>query len=314
MRKWYGGKIMTRLSRRRAIAALSGAAFLEATGVLHAGTGGRVLVCLRLADAMDGIGLVQEGGPAGLIPIESFQTQEKYGMDPALAALQPLFVSRALAVIQEPAGPAARDYVKGGFSAPDWMIRGVGATVLESQGHAFGFRSGLLMLNKYLPIAKPEQQLDNEALLAASRKGNFLFPNTGVGRQLRQVAGILASGAAASEVMFVVSIGGAVAVGDLGWQRSARLVQMSQALAVFHAVTEQLRLASHVTTFTDVDETVPSAMTRTRLVLGGGVIGGEVYKMTDGTEASDILAEWMGMAARNPRYSKPGVAQPRFLF
>ena len=127
------------------------------------------------------------------------------------------------------------------------------------------------------------------AALAAGPRPATAFPSTTLGRQLQQVASILAVRGALgrSRQLFFVSLGGFdTHSGQLSTQENL-LSQASQALAAFHAATVELGLEEAVTTFTlsDFGRTLqPNAGGGTdhawgshQLVLGGAVRGGEIY-------------------------------------
>lgn len=276
-------------SRRAALAALAGA--IPVAGVLRgAGLWKRALVCIRLVDGLDAAGILEPGG--GLTVAS--ESQQRVGLHASLSGMRRLFDQRSVALIQEsPDAAVDRDYVQGGFTAPGWMLRAAGANVLRSAGSAFPFRSGLLVLTpgkSLQSVLTPAatEALDNPEMLAHAQLEKFSFPDTPLGRQLRQAAGILAS--SSGQMMAVASLAGSVTIGDAETQRAARLRQLDQALAAFQAALEGLNIAPLVTTFTDSD-TVAAAP---RIVMGWAVAGGQIYSASGQERAGATLARWAG--------------------
>jgi hypothetical protein len=146
---------------------------------------------------------------------------------------------------------------------------------------------------------------DQPSLLAAGRQGDFSFPDTSLGRQLRQVAGLLASGGGTQRV-YVASLGGSSVVGDSNAQRAARLRTLGDAMAAFQNALDGMRVGSSVATYTDADLRLTSARERTRFVMGRTVLGGELYNLS-GSSGNLALAEWAGF----PGAGAPGV---RFVY
>ena len=188
-----------------------------------------------------------------------------------------MFDRGALAVLVEPGmGETDRDFVAGGYAAPGWMMRAIGADVLHSEGKALGLSNGLLVLT-------PNGAVGTQSQIPVT------FPNTHIGRQLRQAAGLIA-GASGTLQLFVASLGGAVVAGDQEAQTAGLLTQLTAAMAAFQIAMEQAGLASDVVVYTDPDK---AGAGRVRLVAGGSVIGGEVYTMKR-QQLDAALAAWVG--------------------
>lgn len=276
---------MALLSRRLALAQLAGVAC--GTSVLGAsGRIRRALVCIRLSERQDGARILTSAAD----------------LDPALAGLRLAWDQGALAAVREPEEAAGRGYVAGGFSAPAWMMEAAGASVADSLGRAFTFRSGLLALT---PVRQSLEygQFENPRLIAASQ-GEFELPQTAIGRQLSQVAGLLANRALA-QAMFVVSHGGPAGSGDADHQSEVRLKRLGDAAGAFYGVIRRLGLEADTAMFTDSD--LPAAGS-TRLVLGGSVLGGQVYAGTQ-VQSNLALARWAGVET-----SGVEAGGPRFLY
>jgi uncharacterized protein (DUF1501 family) len=237
----------------------------------------------------------------GTLRIVSATSQKQFGMHPGLAAVRGLYDRRSIALLQDPDGAAPGadwDYVMDGFTAPGWMVKAAG------KNSAHTFRSGLLMLTP-AGSSIPAGQIDNAAALEASRQGNFVFPNTSIGRQLRQVAGLLTASVAARP-LFVASLGGAVTVGGPEEQRTGRLRQLGEAMAAFQDAVSAMGIASDVITFTDTDVRAAVHGPSTRLIMGASVLGGEVYSLSGGwREAEATLADWAGYRQPTPLVGAP---------
>jgi uncharacterized protein (DUF1501 family) len=129
----------------------------------------------------------------------------------------------------------------------------------------------------------------NTALTAAPT-WTTAFPGTNLGDQLKQVANIIsvrgASGLNMRRQVFFVSLGGFDTHDDQIDAHTGLLAQLSQALHAFNAATEQMNLASSVTTFTasDFGRTLSTNGDGTdhgwgghHIVMGGAVRGGRFY-------------------------------------
>jgi hypothetical protein len=273
-------------SRRAVLATIAGAALHPGGALKGATAGNRSLVCVRLVSDT-GFSMLTPGGLAGgSCTVTSALSRQRIGLQQGLAEAGRLFESRTVALVEETAGvDPERGFVPEGFTAPAWMLRAAGASVTDAP-HAFGFRSGLLMLAPDGSGAR----LDDAGLLAQARRGNFAFPDTAIGRQLRQVAGLLAADSGPRH--FVASLGATVTVGEMADQAAERMRQLGAALAAFQTAIQTIGVAYDVTTFTEPDLR-DAAGRRLRLIMGGRVLGGELYQR-EGVEVDGVLAEWAG--------------------
>jgi uncharacterized protein (DUF1501 family) len=133
---------------------------------------------------------------------------------------------------------------------------------------------------------KNAQQL--RATLADAPALTTVFPDTDLGRQLKQVAQIISlrSRLGASRQIFFCSQGGYDNHSDLLPSQAGNLEQLGAALAAFYKATEALGVAGQVTSFTSSEfgrtfnsnSTIGSdhAWGSHHLVIGGGVRGGEM--------------------------------------
>jgi hypothetical protein len=248
-------------------------------------------------------------GPTGgsFISLTSATSQERFGLDSSLVSIGRLFERRSVALLQETeldASDGAWDYVQGGYTAPAWITKAANVSVTSSANKAFTFGSGLLMLAPS-GLSLEGSAYDNPSLLAACRQGDFSFPDSSLGRQLRQVAGLLASDPGGQRV-FVASLGGSLVVGDAAAQRAARFRVLSEAMVALQDALDQMRMGSSVATFTDSDVRLISPRERTRLVMGRNVLGGEVYHL-QGSSGTQGLAEWAG-------YGNASSSDVRFVY
>ena len=258
-------------SRRQIVGGL--AAAVLGGKLATASSARRSVVAIRLATA-DSRDFLLAQSP---IAVTSAKSRINFGLHPSLSEARRMFDSGALAVLVEPGeGDTDRDFVAGGYSAPGWMMRAVGADVLHSEGKAFGLSSGLLLLTA-------------NGMVGRESRIPVAFPNTHIGRQLRQAAGLIAGGTGPVQ-LFVASMGGAVLAGDREAQTAGQLAQLTAAMMAFQRAMEETRLASDVVAYTDPDK---AGAGRVRLVAGGSVIGGEVYTMKR-QQSDAALAAWAG--------------------
>lgn len=284
---------------------------------LHAQSGGRrALVCIYLNGGNDSNNMVVPMDPAEydayagarrelalasneLLPIASMRSGAQYGLHPGLGELRDLYQQGKMAIVantgHEQPGKAAGhhsagavDYLTDGFIAPAWAsrwsgIRGTGAG-------AYTFDSGVSLV---APGAPPSggRRHENHAL-RLSMEGSISglsFPNTGLGRGLRDVAALIATGASwgmQRQVLTVPLSGFDTHSGQLA--RQDRLFrELSQATAAFYRAVESMELAESVLIFTETEfnrSVFPNSTQGTdhgwgghHLVIGGGVRAAGVY-------------------------------------
>lgn len=128
------------------------------------------------------------------------------------------------------------------------------------------------------------------ALLRSSGAGtvNTVFPGTSLGRQLQQVARVIAlrGSVGMRRQVFFVQLGGFDTHSGQSWQHWDLLRQLSEAMAAFHDATVELGVSQQVTSFTQSEfgrSLQPSGSGTDHgwgnhhLLMGGAVRGGEVY-------------------------------------
>ena len=284
------------------LASLAGAAFHSGGLLKGASTGQRSLVFIRLASD-SGLAAIGPDASGHSLPVTIAGSGQQIALHPALVDVQGLFARGFLALVDETAaGGPLRGYAPNGFGAPQWLLQAAGVSVTSAQ-HAYGFSSGLLMLTTGPAIAG--SHLDNPSLLTQANRSNFVFPNSSIGRQLRQVAGLLS--ASGGPRHFVVSLGASLTVGGAADQASERLRQLDAALPAFAEATYAIGLAAGVTTVTDPD-VCSGAGHRLLMVAGGRVLGGQLYSLGS-SDVDGQLAPWAGLGS-----ALPSASIARFLY
>jgi uncharacterized protein (DUF1501 family) len=216
------------------------------------------------------------------LAIRSRVSQAAYTLHPSLTGVERLFTGGSAAILQEDASVTEElGYLQGGYAGPAWMLQGAGASIKDPAPTSTG---GLLVLPARAPAAS-----------------GLAFPNTAIGQQLRQVAGSLAGGG--TQFVAVASTGGPVTTGDSAAQTAGRLKQLDDALVAFYAAVRELGVERDVVVFTSA----ATATGRARIVLGGGVAGGEVYPVSGNQQAGVALATWAGYSAASVL---PGASAP----
>jgi len=128
------------------------------------------------------------------------------------------------------------------------------------------------------------------ALLRSSGAGtvNTVFPGTDLGRQLQQVARVIAlrGSVGVRRQVFFVQLGGFDTHSSQGWQHWDLLRQLGEAMSAFYNATTELGVSQLVTSFTQSEfgrSLQPSGSGTDHgwgnhhLILGGAVKGGQVY-------------------------------------
>ena len=271
---------------------------LEQVGGASTAPGNRALVCIYLF-----------GGEGG-------------SYLPDVAELKALHRKQALAVVRNVAPPArstsvastpgeimAQQYqplrfLPDGFATLEWAARKAGINAVSGAG-AFTFQSGVSML--CLDGAAPEgDQFENTALRAAIGKVKPLqtsFPNTGLGRQLQDVTGLLQAGRrlGLNRPVFLCTANGFTASAERTSNLSARQRDLGEAMAAFYHATVELGLERQVTTYTDAE--VPrepgASYSISRLIIGGAALEGDASRFN--ALAADTFAgsleTWHGLSA-----------------
>jgi uncharacterized protein (DUF1501 family) len=140
-----------------------------------------------------------------------------------------------------------------------------------------------------------QQALDISAAFQTDPVINTVFPNTGLGNQLRQVAKVIKLNQTSPAVnlqrqIFFVSQGGYDTHQDQGVDQGNNFLQLSQALLAFYNSTVELGLQQNITTFTlsdfgrTLEESGDTGGVGTdhgwgahQFVIGDGVLGGNFH-------------------------------------
>jgi len=152
--------------------------------------------------------------------------------------------------------------------------------------------------------------LNNASLLSTNPVLKTVFPATGLGNQLAQVAKVISisSSLGLSRQIFFCSLGGFDTHGGQLTTQSGLLNQFSQALNAFYDATQEMGVANQVTTFTESDFSRTLSPTSNNgsdhawgshhLVLGGAVQGGQIFGKFPtfelaGPDDADVRGRWI---------------------
>jgi uncharacterized protein (DUF1501 family) len=172
-------------------------------------------------------------------------------------------------------------YLPGGYVSPGWATDGDTIT-----GFPNGRGTSLVAPGSRRAHGRDEELVQRG--ISAGRGIRTPFPETGIGQQLKQVAGVLAAGGNAdSGQVFLAQLGGFATSSSQMDRHSALLRQLSDAMGAFYRATVDLGISNRVVTYTDTEFSrtlAPNAKNGTdrgwgghQLVMGGSVIGGEVH-------------------------------------
>ncbi len=285
-----------------------------------AGSSHRVLVCVYLFGGNDANNMVVplsqydayargRGDLAlatgDLLRIRAGSTQEEYGLHPSLSELQPLFQAGSMAVVSNVGhvdgtrvAPGHLDptlrYVRPGFAAPGWteasgQVFAQFPALRQSAAERAARASGVTVVSPGISLTPRDHAGLSAAATEVARSLRTQFPDTSLGAQLQQVAGLIKSGSQAgmSRQVFFCGMGGfATSVRQSG-PHAALLRDLSASMSAFFRATEELGVAGNVTAYTDSEFSrtlAPNKFGGTdpawgghQLVLGGSVLGGDVY-------------------------------------
>ncbi len=268
-----------------------------------ASRGRRSVVCIYMLGGNDSAAMLASGASAA-----------SPGFHPALEEVRALFDSRVLAVVANvgdsasgPDGPRRRfdpalAYLPQGYLTLSWAAGMAGSGLKTAAFTQFpnllaaGSRANTSLL---VPGG-----VSSDQVLAALNQDTLRteFPDTSLGRQLQQVARVLASGLTGG--IYVCPMAAPPVFGNPAARETTRLRELSSAMAAFHSSTLSLGVANSVTTFT-ASEIHPAATARGggyEFALGGAVAGGDVFGNTDGLTPGAsrerylaTVAHWFGM-------------------
>ena len=252
-----------------------------------------------------------------LLPVQAAATQEQYAFHPAMPEMPALFQSGTLAVVANAGGvegapsidPSLR-YLRPGYVLPGWAVDSVrlpepqvadgtppplpiytGFPNLRSDNRSAtrNLTNSLAMLAPGVVLSGADRnRLVQESATAAAtlRTG---FPDTALGAQLSQVAGLLKAGPqfGMRNQAFLCGFGRFATGANQLAPHAALLNELSSAMAAFYRATDEMGRAQSVTTYTDSEygrTLQPNPQSGTdpawgshHLVMGGSVLGGNVY-------------------------------------
>jgi uncharacterized protein (DUF1501 family) len=237
--------------------------------------------------------------PAGsLLPVRALRSQTAYGFHPAMGEVQNLFRLGVLGVVANAGAPqcppasvhdySALRFFREGLAIPAWAADQAAVPIA---GHSvMGFDRSMALL-PMSGAGEGNGSARREALAHASTEVAFRtqFPETFIGKSLRQVAAIIRTGrdSGTGGQVFLVPFPN---FDTHSWQ-AARLTdlfgQLSSAMNAFYEATLEMGVAGDVTTVTDSEfgrSLFPNASHGTdhgwgnhHLVMGAAVSGGDIY-------------------------------------
>jgi uncharacterized protein (DUF1501 family) len=298
--------------------------------VLRAATAGdRSVVCIYLTGGSDGNSLVAplEGAVyhtyrqlrgklafrvEDLLRVRGVVNPGEYGFHPALTDLRDLFSRGVLGVVANVGAPRSSSaalhnynsmtFLPGGFMTPNFAAAQAGINAANSDGF-LGSSRGISMV----PLDGGRSMAHNReefSRAAANLKLNTVFPDTPLGRGLRDVAAYIQSGIARRAV-YTVPMSGFDMHSDQPQREQPLLRELGSAMAAFYAATEEMGVSRHVVTYTDSEfgrSITPNATNGTEdgwgnhhLVMGATALGGDIHgKFPDMTaSARDANGGWV---------------------
>jgi hypothetical protein len=226
---------------------------------------------------------------------------------PNVAALKALHRDEVLAVVRNVEPPVrsaslasapgavveqqyeALRFLPNGFVTLEWAAQNAGISPRTGAG-AFTFRSGVSMVARNSRGFQGDQ-FENTVLRQAMHSAAPLrtsFPDTTVGRQLRDVTRLLqASGTLClNRPVFVCTSNGFTRSARKAGTLAPRYRDLGEAMAAFYDATVELGLERQVTTYTDAEFSFErSTRMSSRMILGGAAME------CDGLKSSKLAAD-----------------------
>jgi uncharacterized protein (DUF1501 family) len=302
----------------------------------------------------------------GLRPIEAIHQQATYGLPTEMPEVAALYTSKALAVVANVgdtphpltkaqyltnpgmvpgdafahSGNSKRAYLRGAMVSPAWVPGAVQETLDTFQQRVFTFSTGVTSAATSGSWFQGTRH-DDPALLNVMNSIHVStpFPNTGLGRMLLQAVKLAAAGPMLGLGRQIINcpMGGWDTHSNELPQLTSLHIELSQALGAFYQAAQQLHLWNDIIAFTATEFNRKLAPNRFggsdhawgghRLVLGGGVRGGDVYGMfpslvlggpddvsgqgtwlptTASTQLALTLANWWGLSGTELSTAFPG--------
>lgn len=221
--------------------------------------------------------------------------------------LEPWSVSRLLRTARNPMADryAPLRFLPNGFATLEWAARLGGVDPFSGKG-AFTFKSGLSLVAPGTLIHGA--QFENQHLRAAADAAvvERAFPRSSMGRQLEDVARLLAARKtlAMSKQVFLVSAAALHSGVRAAGMVDARYRDLAQSLKAFHDATSALGLSHRVVTYTDSDLTVGSH--GAKLVLGPAGSDRKMTASMSHDSYAGAMAWRFGIKADSVREQFPG--------
>ena len=301
-----------------------------------------------------------------LRPIDAAHQRATYGLPSEMTEVAALYTSKALAVVANVgdsprpltkmqylanpgivasdtfahSGNSKRAYLHGGAVSLAWAPAAVQETPEAFGQRVFKFSTGVTSAatsgSWFQGTRRDEPELLN---VMNSIHVSTPFPNSGLGRMLLQAVKLAAAGPMLGLGRQIVNcpMGGWDTHVDELTQLTKLHVELSQALGAFYQAAQELHLWNNVTAFTTTEfnrKLAPNRLAGSdhawgghRLVLGGGVRGGDVYGMfpslelggpddvsgqgtwlptTASMQLALILANWWGLSGTDLLAAFPG--------
>ncbi|WP_414662971.1 DUF1501 domain-containing protein [Horticoccus sp. 23ND18S-11] len=177
------------------------------------------------------------------------------------------------------------DLSANGLSA--WPASAAAAKVQALQ-EIVTFNSGLALVQAANDVRADGLELNGMLTGLGSGSVATVFPGTGIGQQLKQVAQIIRLRAATgmNRQVFFCALGGFDTHSAQSWAHMDLLRQLADGMAAFYNATAEMGIADKVTTFTasEFGRTLQPSGSGTdhgwgnhQLIMGGAVRGGELY-------------------------------------
>jgi len=308
---------MAGLGSRLALRAEDSAALDRAVVCIYL-YGGKYQFLSPLVRVRNGAAPKLSASQAALIKIAG-TTGPVYGLDPALPELLSLFQSRVAAFVLNtattltaPAGDPGLAFFPNGFAASAWAASVAGVTLDNPANIITGLpeESGITLLTP--GIFNSEDDAGRDDLRAAAQSKQFAdhFPDTRLGRRLSQITSLLQTAASLGVQKPLVFCGLSTRATQFETLR-----ELSTGMAAFYEMTVELGISQRVTTYTASPNSGGQSV-----VVGGSVVGGEIYGQPDGVSRDQFettVAGWYGVRASDlPDYfpSSGGAAAERLPF
>ncbi len=253
---------------------------------------------------------------SGLRPIDAAHQRAAYGLPAEMPEVASLYASKALSAVanvgdtpypltraQYLANPGAvpsdafshsgnskRTYLRGAMVSPAWAPGAVQETLDAFQQRVFAFSTGVTSAATSASWFQGTRHDDPAVLnVMNSIHVSTPFPNSGLGRMLLQAVKLAAAGPMLGLGRQIVNcpMGGWDTHSDALTRLIGLHIELSQALGAFYQAAQELHLWNNILAFTSTEFNRALAPNRFggsdhawgghRLVLGGGVKGGDVY-------------------------------------